>query len=95
MTQFYVFAHGQLANRNLDSSEQFYLGGADAVRAYPQGEAGGDSGYQATAELRYQTPVKGMSMTLFADVGEVLARKDGDDLRSASQADRLGYWRSL
>lgn len=41
------------------------------MRAYPQGEAGGDSGYQATAELRYQTPVKGMSMTLFADVGEV------------------------
>ena len=75
VTQFYVFAHGQLANRNLDSSEQFYLGGADAVRAYPQGEAGGDSGYQATAELRYQTPVKGMSMTLFADVGEVWGRK--------------------
>lgn len=26
VTQFYIFAHGQLANRNLDSSEQFYLG---------------------------------------------------------------------
>lgn len=78
LTQLYVFGHGQLAGSNLDSSEQFYLGGADAVRAYPQGEAGGDSGYQATAELRYQTPVKGMSMTLFADVGEVLARKDGN-----------------
>ena len=37
VTQFYIFAHGQLANRNLDSSEQFYLGGADAVRAYRQG----------------------------------------------------------
>ena len=54
VTQFYIFAHGQLANRNLDSSEQFYLGGADAVRAYPQGEAGGDSGYQATAEDVYK-----------------------------------------
>ena len=89
VTQFYVFAHGQLANRNLDSSEQFYLGGADAVRAYPQGEAGGDSGYQATAELRYQTPVKGMSMTLFADVGEVLARKDGD---TSDPHRRLAGW---
>lgn len=89
VTQFYVFAHGQLANRNLDSSEQFYLGGADAVRAYPQGEAGGDSGYQATAELRYQTPVKGMSMTLFADVGEVLARKDED---TSDPHRRLAGW---
>ena len=89
MTQFYIFAHGQLANRNLDSSEQFYLGGADAVRAYPQGEAGGDSGYQATAELRYQTPVKGMSMTLFADVGEVLPRKDGD---TSDPHRRLAGW---
>ena len=89
VTQFYIFAHGQLANRNLDSSEQFYLGGADAVRAYPQGEAGGDSGYQATAELRYQTPVKGMSMTLFADVGEVLARKDGD---TSDPHRRLAGW---
>lgn len=52
VTQFYIFAHGQLANRNLDSSEQFYLGGADAVRAYPQGEAGGDSGYQATGRIK-------------------------------------------
>ena len=89
VTQFYIFAHGQLANRNLDSSEQFYLGGADAVRAYPQGEAGGDSGYQATAELRYQTPVKGMSMTLFADVGEVLARKNGD---TSDPHRRLAGW---
>ena len=89
VTQFYIFAHGQLANRNLDSSEQFYLGGADAVRAYPQGEASGDSGYQATAELRYQTPVKGMSMTLFADVGEVLARKDGD---TSDPHRRLAGW---
>lgn len=66
-----------------------FIWGADAVRAYPQGEAGGDSGYQATAELRYQTPVKGMSMTLFADVGEVLARKDGD---TSDPHRRLAGW---
>lgn len=89
LTQLYVFAHGQMASRNLDSSEQFYLGGADAVRAYPQGEAGGDSGYQATAELRYQTPLKGMSLALFADVGEVLARKDGD---ASDPHRRLAGW---
>ncbi|WP_455653488.1 ShlB/FhaC/HecB family hemolysin secretion/activation protein [Phascolarctobacterium sp.] len=89
LTQFYLFAHGQMASRNLDSSEQFYLGGADAVRAYPQGEAGGDSGYQATAELRYQMPVKGLSLALFADVGEVLTRKDGE---TADPHRRLAGW---
>lgn len=89
LMQFYLFAHGQMASRNLDSSEQFYLGGADAVRAYPQGEAGGDSGYQATAKLRYQMPVKGLSLALFADVGEVLTRKDGD---TADPHRRLAGW---
>lgn len=89
LTQFYLFAHGQMASRNLDSSEQFYLGGADAVRAYPQGEAGGDSGYQATAELRHQMPVKGLSLALFADVGEVLTRKDGE---TADPHRRLAGW---
>ena len=65
------------------------------VRAYPQGEAGGDSGYQATAELRYQTPVKGMSMTLFADVGEVLARKDEDTSDPHRRLAGWGIGRSL
>jgi len=44
---------GQKAGKNLDSSEKFVLGGAQGVRAYPQGEAAGDSGYLASAELRY------------------------------------------
>jgi hemolysin activation/secretion protein len=49
----YVSFAGQKASKNLDSSEKFSLGGANGVRAYPQGEASGDSGYLATAELRY------------------------------------------
>jgi hemolysin activation/secretion protein len=49
----YVSIAGQKAGKNLDSSEKFVLGGANGVRAYPQGEATGDSGYVATAELRY------------------------------------------
>ena len=46
-------ASPQKAGKNLDSSEKFFLGGAYGVRAYPTGEAAGDSGYLATAELRY------------------------------------------
>ena len=70
--------HGQLASRDLDGSEQFSLGGANGVRAYPQGEASGDSGYQATAELRYSTPVPYLSLAAFTDWGEVnLAKSYG------------------
>jgi hemolysin activation/secretion protein len=43
---------GQLAFDNLDSSEKMELGGAYGVRAYPEGEAFGDEGYIATAEVR-------------------------------------------
>ncbi|MGI4879363.1 MAG: ShlB/FhaC/HecB family hemolysin secretion/activation protein [Janthinobacterium lividum] len=48
----YVAVRGQLATKNLDISEKMELGGAYAVRAYPEGEAYGDDGYVATAELR-------------------------------------------
>lgn len=47
---------GQLADRNLDSSEKLFLGGADGVRAFPQGEAAGDDGYKLTGELRWRLP---------------------------------------
>jgi len=43
---------GQWANRNLDSSEKFYLGGPQGVRAYPVSEGGGATGLLASAELR-------------------------------------------
>jgi len=45
---------GQWSNSNLDSSEKFGLGGANGVRAYPSGEAFGDRGWLAQAEIRYQ-----------------------------------------
>jgi hemolysin activation/secretion protein len=45
--------HGQFASKNLDSSEKLSLGGAYAVRGFPQGEASGDQGWIANLELRY------------------------------------------
>jgi hemolysin activation/secretion protein len=48
----YVAVRGQVATKNLDISEKMELGGAYAVRAYPEGEAYGDDGYVATAEAR-------------------------------------------
>ena len=32
------------------------MGGADGVRAFPQGEAAGDDGYKLTGEIRWRLP---------------------------------------
>lgn len=53
----YFELNGQLASKNLNSAEKFSLGGASGVRAYPVGEASGDEGYVAKAELRYALPL--------------------------------------
>ncbi|MDO8810796.1 MAG: ShlB/FhaC/HecB family hemolysin secretion/activation protein [Gallionella sp.] len=63
---------GQTASGNLDSSEKFSLGGANGVRAYPQGEASGDDGYLVNLELRKDLGNSGygnMQLTGFFDLG--------------------------
>ena len=86
---------GQWADKNLDSSEKFFLGGATGVRAYPQGEASGDQGYRLSAEMRLLIP--GLSTakssffaTGFFDCGAVQINKNpwsGDsNFRSLSGA---------
>ena len=45
-----------MASKNLTSAEKFSLGGPSGVRAYPTGEALGDTGYILNAELRYLIP---------------------------------------
>lgn len=66
---------GQKAASNLDSSEHIYLGGARGVRAYPQGEASGDEGILGNLELRYHTPVKGLTLSTYFDAGTVKTEK--------------------
>jgi hemolysin activation/secretion protein len=58
----------QWANRNLDSSEDFGLGGPNGVRAYPPGEGFGDEGKLAQLELRYRMNDV-LAPYLFADAG--------------------------
>lgn len=78
----HINLHSQLASKDLDGSEQFSLGGADGIRAYPQGEASGSSGYQATAELRYATSIANLSLATFIDWGEVELNKNIGDHRN-------------
>ena len=68
---------GQIASRNLDGSEEMYLGGANGVRAYPQGEGSGDEGIMGTAELRFYTDVPGLAVSTYLDGGHVWYNKDG------------------
>lgn len=52
-TRLYVGVSGQQSNRNLDSSEQFLLGGPNNVRGYDVASVAGASGWLGTLELRH------------------------------------------
>jgi len=92
----YASVTGQLASKNLDSSEQFILGGMDGIRAYPQGEAYGDEGILGDLEARYllaglSNHVPGQVHLLgFVDAGYVTISKNpwfpGPNSRSLSGA---------
>ncbi len=66
----YLYAKGQWANKNLDSSEKISMGGLSAIRAYPYGEAMGDLGTVLQAEYRYQI-LPTLQTKAFYDVGYV------------------------
>ena len=68
---------GQWANKNLDSSEKFFLGGSGGVRAYPGGEGGGTLGQMLNVELRWQL-ADGWNMAGFYDHGRVTVNKLND-----------------
>lgn len=59
----------QTANKNLDSSEKFGLGGAYGVRAYPSGEGFGDRGWLTQIEVRYT--IDAFTPYAFYDTGRV------------------------
>jgi hemolysin activation/secretion protein len=77
---FYFGFTGQSANKNLDSSEQFYLGGPDSVRGYDVGVLAGAEGNLATIEYRHDTTIALFPGTwqfaVFADSGRLQPYKD-------------------
>lgn len=66
----YVAVSGQESSKNLDSSEKFALGGANGVRAYPQGEGIGDEAVLAIIEWRHSINDR-LQAGLFYDTGSV------------------------
>ena len=75
---FYAGFSGQIAKKNLDSAEKFVLGGM-GVRAYPQGEAAGDSGRLINVEVRRNLPgfeFGNFQLVGFIDIGLVTLHSD-------------------
>lgn len=75
-SQWSMFANwrGQLASKNMDSSERFYLGGPFGVRAFPNNEGGGSQGNLLSLELRY-SPWQQLQLAGFWDIGHVEVNK--------------------
>jgi hemolysin activation/secretion protein len=73
----YAGLSGQAASKNLDSSEKFYLGGADGVRAYPMNEGGGAEGLLLNLEAREPLPAS-FNLTEFFDWGRVHVNEKND-----------------
>jgi len=74
---------GQMASRNLDSSEKLVLGGYNGVRAYPEGEAAGDEALLARVEwvtpLRFSAMPGKAALRVFVDGGTVWIVDDTRD----------------
>ena len=80
---------GQVASKNLDSSEKFYLGGPLGVRAYPNNEGGGSHGQLLTLELRQNLP-SDLVLTAFYDRGHVTVNKF-NDFAGAANPNQMSY----
>jgi hemolysin activation/secretion protein len=61
---------GQVTNKNLNSAEQFYLGGPYGVRAYPVAQGGGAQGALLTLEVNH-TYENDLQLGVFFDMGGV------------------------
>lgn len=85
-----VSLRAQWASKNLDSSEKFGLGGIDAVRAYPQGEAAGDQAQ--LLRLEWRRPVApGWQVQVHLDAGwSRLNARPWTDTRGPNQRHRAG-----
>ena len=73
--KLFLSSQVQLASQNLDSSEQFSLGGPDGVRAYPVDEGKGDIGFLGRVELRHNV-MERVQLFDFYDAGWIQQHED-------------------
>jgi len=71
-----------LGNKNLDGSEDFTVGGDNAVKLYPTGELSAENGYVFNIEAKYKLPsINGISNSIgvFYDRGKAWMTKNTTD----------------
>ena len=75
--------NGQWAQKNLDSSQKFSIGGANSVRAYRSGVLSGDTGTFGSLTVRYLLPnlpgmeyVGNWQLSGFVDTASVQTNKN-------------------
>lgn len=92
----YLEFSGQMASKNLDPSEQFYLGGPLNVRAYAAGQGSATQGTLTTAELRHKLPYQ-LELAGFYDYGTVQTWKNNYFQSAATDNDYVmqGFGASL
>lgn len=73
-TEVAALASGQVASKNLDSGDKFYLGGPTAVRAYSVSDGQGDEGWLTKLELRRNLGPD-FRVLAFADMGRTKVNK--------------------
>lgn len=88
---------GQLSfDKNLDSSEEFILGGPTGIRSYPVGEGSGDEGHAFTLELRYDTPLPksygSLQLVGFGDAGTITLNKKLWNNAVNTATGKNSYW---
>jgi len=74
-TSAQLSAYGQVTNKNLNSAEQFYLGGPYGIRAYPVAQGGGSQGAIASLEVTHKYD-DSLSLGAFFDAGVVQQYKN-------------------
>ncbi|HVY13172.1 MAG TPA: ShlB/FhaC/HecB family hemolysin secretion/activation protein, partial [Alphaproteobacteria bacterium] len=89
--QLFVSASGQLAPTNLDSSEQFSLGGPQGVRAYPVNEGLGDLGFLGRVELRHNL-MEGFQLFELYDAGWIAQHENTWAGWNAGNPQPNSYW---
>jgi hemolysin activation/secretion protein len=80
---------GQLASKNLDSSEKLFAGGAAAVRAYPTSEGSGDAGFVASLEARWQFAPRWQAIA-FVDHASLRVNQD-NAISGAAAVNQVAY----
>jgi hemolysin activation/secretion protein len=90
----YAALRGQWTTNNLDTTEQFRLGGPEGVRAFAPGEATGDRGAVLNLELRLLPPedwfgriARDMVFNVFYDVGHIEYRSNPGRTLTTSNTD--------